>query len=60
MLATFVPDYDKQITFAMCSAGYPQAVSRAMQMDQVSENIGDPGCNPTTGVYRLAELIRGE
>jgi hypothetical protein len=28
-------------------------------MDGKAESDGDPGRNPTTGVYKLTELIRG-
>jgi hypothetical protein len=58
MLTKHVPDYDKHIEFAAYSAGYQQAAARAERMDQAAEKTGEPGRNPTTGVYRLTELIR--
>jgi len=38
--------------------GYPDAVRRAQQLDADAVSLGEPGRNPTTGVYRLTELIR--
>ena len=29
-------------------------------MDEFAENASEPGRNPTTGVYKLTELIRTE
>ena len=60
MLKQYDPDYDKHVVYAMFSAGYEEAVARARRMDQFAEECGDAGCNPTTGVYRLTTLIRGE
>jgi hypothetical protein len=59
MLTAYVPEYDKHIEYTTYSAGYPQAVVRAKRMDQSAENDNESGRNPTTGVYRLTELIRG-
>ena len=39
--------------------GYPQAVVRASKMDQDAEAAHEPHRNPSTGVYKLTELIRG-
>ena len=60
LLSGHVPGYDKRVEFASYSAGYPQAVKRAEQMDQKAQEVGEPGRNPTTGVYRLTEAIREE
>jgi hypothetical protein len=60
MLRAFIPSYEKNIEFAACSQGYLQAVIRAKRMDQSAEDDSESGRNPTTGVYRLTELIRGE
>ena len=58
-LRKHVPKYDKHVDYATYSAGYPQAVTRAAKMDQDAEEAREPHRNPTTGVYRLTELIRG-
>ena len=61
MLTTFVPGYDKHVDFKKDYApGYEQAVSYAKTLDQLAERDGEDGRNPTTGVYRLTSLIRGE
>jgi hypothetical protein len=58
LLEGYVPGYDKHVDYAAYAAGYQQAVRRASRMDQAAEEAGDAGRNPTTGVYRLTELIR--
>jgi hypothetical protein len=60
MLTKHVPKYDKHVDYATYSAGYAQAVVRAERMDKVAESAEEVGRNPTTGVYRLTEVIRGE
>ena len=60
MLKQHDPDYDKHVSYANYSAGYEQAVVRASRMDAAAADRGDAGCNPTTGVYRLAILIHSE
>ncbi len=59
MLSRYVPTYDKHVDYATYSAGYTQAVARASKMDQDAEAANESHRNPTTGVYRLTELIRG-
>jgi hypothetical protein len=58
ILTKHVPEYDKHVDYATYLAGYAQAVKRAEQLDKLAENTSKPGHNPTTGVYRLTELIR--
>jgi hypothetical protein len=53
-----VPGYDKEVKFSTYSAGYHQAVKRAERMDTSAETEGDAGRNPSTGVYKLTEIIR--
>ena len=53
-----MPKYDKHVDYATYSAGYQQAVMRAKRMDESAESDNDPDRNPTTGVYKLTELIR--
>jgi hypothetical protein len=60
LLTGYVPEYDKHVEFKTYSAGYPQAVKRARQLDEAADSAGDSGRNPTTGVYRLTELICAE
>jgi hypothetical protein len=59
MLAGYLPEYDKHVDYAAYSAGYEQAVTRASRMDRDAEEVDEPGRNPTTGVHRLTEAIRG-
>jgi hypothetical protein len=60
MLTKHVPYYDKHVDYGTYSAGYTEATKRSKQMDEAAENAGEPGRNPTTGVYKLTELIRTE
>lgn len=60
MLTENLPSYDGHVEYGMYSTGYPQAVTRAERMDEAAESAGEPGRNPTTSVYKLTELIRGE
>lgn len=57
MLKAHVKGYDKHVDFDDYSSGYPMAVRRAGSLDQLAESMGEPGRNPTTGVYRLTERI---
>ena len=59
MIKQFDPDYDKHVIYAKYSAGYEDAVKRATRLDQAAEERNEAGCNPTTGVYKLTSLIRG-
>lgn len=58
MLAEHVPGYHKHVEYNTYSDGYPQAVNRAERMDCAAIEADEPGRNPTTGVYKLTELIR--
>jgi hypothetical protein len=60
MLKSFVADYDKNVKYESYSAGYLSAVRRANRLDEAAESDGEPGRNPSTGVYRLTEQIRNE
>lgn len=57
-LKEYQPHYDKHVRFDDYSAGYSQAVEHAKKLDGLADDIGEPGRNPTTGVYRLTERIR--
>ncbi len=55
-----IAEYDKRIEFADYEKGYPDAVRRATKLAEQAQRVGAPLYNPSTGVYRLTELIRGE
>jgi hypothetical protein len=59
LLAKHVPGYDKDIDYHNYSAGYPQAVTRAKRLAVAAASAGELGRNPSTDVYKLTELIRG-
>jgi hypothetical protein len=58
MVVDYLPNYEKAVRFRDVEPGYDQAVSRAARLDRDAEAMGEPGRNPTTGVYRLTEAIR--
>lgn len=58
LLKKHVPKYDKHVDYAMYAAGYSQAAVRAERLGQAAEEADEPHRNPTTGVYKLTELIR--
>ena len=58
MLKLAISNYDKSVDYRDYEDGYLRAVSQATRLDELAEQIGDPGKNPTTGVYRLTEEIR--
>jgi len=57
MLKDHVTSYDKHVNFDDYKDGYEKAVQRAKSLDQLAESMGEPGRNPTTGVYVLTEMI---
>jgi RloB-like protein len=57
LLKGFVPNYDKKVDYETYRAGYERAVTRARKLDELAAVIGEPGRNPTTGVYKLTETI---
>jgi hypothetical protein len=57
LLFDYVSQYDKRVDYKHYAAGYQNAVVRAKRLDETAENDGEPGRNPTTSVYKLAELI---
>lgn len=60
LLKKHLPDYKKALPFDRLWPGYQEAVQRAEHLDRRCEERGCPGDNPSTGVYRLTELIRRE
>ncbi len=59
-LKRHLPDYRKSLPFDRLWHGYEEAVRRAEHLDRRCEERDCPGDNPSTGVYRLTELIRKE
>lgn len=57
-LQQHLPGYDKAIDFPKVHPGYTDAIRRARGLDGEAARHGEPGRNPTTGVYRLTEAIR--
>jgi hypothetical protein len=58
MLTSYVPKYDKHVDYATYSDLYAQAVARARKMDEDAKEANETHRNPTTGIYKLTELIR--
>jgi RloB-like protein len=59
MLKTHVPGYDKRVEYAIYSDGYSNAVVRAIRLATNAPTPGGFPPNPSTGIFRLTELIRG-
>jgi hypothetical protein len=59
ILKQFIPEYDKHVEFQRVASGYEDAVTRARSLDKGADDNGEPGRNPTTGMWRLTESIRG-
>jgi len=57
MLKTCVADYDKSVDYKTYMDGYEKAAERAETLDNLAERVGEPGRNPTTGVYKLTRRI---
>ena len=57
LLKAHVPHYDKAVDYATYAAHHPRADQRAERLDQAAEKAGEPGRNPSTGVYRLIRII---
>lgn len=56
-LKRIVPKYIKNVDYTVYREGYEMAVERAKGLDALAADVGEPGRNPTTGVYRLTESI---
>jgi hypothetical protein len=59
MLVKHVPGYDKHVDYALYADRYPQAVTRAERLGSLAASTGAPGHNPSTDVYKLTEIMRG-
>lgn len=60
LLGQFLPGYEKHVEFSRFADGYGEAVRRASRLEELAERDGEPGRNPTSGVWRLTESIRGD
>lgn len=58
LLRKRIPQYDKHVDFQDYEAGLAIAMQRAKQLDKDAASAGEPGRNPTTGVYRLITEIQ--
>ncbi len=56
-LKSHITDYDKHVNLEYYMNGYNHAVARAKRLDDLARAMGTPGCNPTTNVYELTEII---
>lgn len=59
LMKKHIADYDKRVDYSDYEIGYPKAVRRAIQLAEQAQRVGNPLYNPSTGVHRLTELIRG-
>lgn len=59
LLEKSVPNYNKSVDFARYRGGYDDAVKRSRALDRLAAAAKSPGMNPSTGVYKLTEMIRG-
>jgi hypothetical protein len=57
-LTKHLPKYEKHLPFDKLETSYENAVKRARKLDQACESLGEPGKNPSTGVYKLTERLR--
>jgi hypothetical protein len=57
MVERFIPGYDKHLDFDKLAPGVAESTRRARRLDEDAEEEGEPGRNPTTGVYRLTDAI---
>lgn len=60
MLRGFLREYHKSVAFQLVSHGYNLAVARAQRLEVAAIDADEGGRNPSTGVWRLTELIRGD
>lgn len=56
-LKVHLPNYDKELDFALMVPRYAAAVSRAQALDHEAQVHNEPGRNPSSGVYRLTQAI---
>jgi hypothetical protein len=54
-----LPDYKKDLPTEQLSPLYDQAAARARNLDAWQQEQGRQDANPSTGVYKLTQAIRG-
>ncbi len=59
LLTAYLPGYAKHPDMERLLPRYEEARLRAERLDQDASSMGERGRNPSTGVYRLTEAIRG-
>lgn len=59
LLKQFDPNYDKHVSHPNYTTEFENASLRAKRMDASAENRCDVGTNPSTSVYKLTQMIRG-
>ncbi len=52
--------YDKSVNFRLYAPHHRAASSRAERMHELAKRDGEPRRNPSTTVYQVAQLIRGD
>jgi hypothetical protein len=58
LLKRHIPRYDKELPAPELMPRLDQAMQRAQHLEHLADLAGDPGKNPSTGVYLLIERIR--
>jgi hypothetical protein len=59
-LKQHIANYDKHVNYSDYANGHDDAAKRARRLDDVAEEVGEPGRNPTTGMWRLTDSIRSD
>jgi hypothetical protein len=59
-LKVHLPNYEKELPYEKLSPSYLDAVSRAANLENESQQHSSPRRNPTTGIYKLTERIRSQ
>lgn len=52
-----LPGYDKGVLFDRLAEGVSAAETRAARLDREAADMGEPGRDPSTGLYRLTSAI---
>lgn len=59
MMRRHIPNYDKHVVFSDYADLHDDAARRARRLDDDATKDNEPNRNPTTGLWRLTESIRG-
>lgn len=57
-LKIYLPEYEKALDFSALQGAYDAAVARAQALERTALRLGEPGRNPSTGIFTLTETIR--